>query len=367
MRRIWIAALMVSALTGLISPWISPGVLAQAGPRNEAPLNLSVTFSGYPQANGWFKGPVLLHAQTDDLQASLIYSLDGGPAISGQSVILADPGLHTVVWNACQGTFCRESVTQLIKIEFVRTESLTYNPASHKWSFSGMLTETRQVYLLGMTTQVAKVISRDFYAWVILNVDTEKYQMGRISLGNAQVGDLVRVSISGPFVTRKQVDWNRCQPRDAATCWFGWLYDDGPLSGDWNIPLSPSNEFIHFGHPNPSWEQALFWNTEKVSIADDTAHGRLAPDRQPGNPAPRRPGCLALRGGTPSHCRRIAAHDAAGVPFLVESPGARGARGMHPGGNLSLAEWDALSSGRSRVPSGADGNLLAGNAGLRLL
>jgi hypothetical protein len=328
MRRFWIAALMVSALTGFISPWISPGVLAHAGSRNEAHLNLSVTFSGYLQANGWFKGPVLLHAQTDDPQASLIYFLDGGPAISGQSIILADPGLHTVVWNVCQRTLCLESVTQLIKIEFVRIEPLTYVPALHKWFFSGMVAETRQVYLLGMTTRVAKVISRDFYAWVILNVDTDQYQMGRISLGNAQVGDLVRVSISGPFVTRKQVDWNQCQPREAATCWFGWLYDDGPLSGDWNVPLSPSNEFIHFGHPNPSWEQPLFWNTEKVNVIDD--HAR-SPHDHPDIPTQRWPGCLALRGGAAAPCRRIAAHDAARLPFLAESPVTWDARGLHTG------------------------------------
>ena len=89
-RKFWIAALMVSVLTGLVLPWMSPGVLALAGSRSEAPLNLSVIISGYLQANGWFKGPVLVHAQTDDPQASLIYSLDGGPAISGQSIILAE-------------------------------------------------------------------------------------------------------------------------------------------------------------------------------------------------------------------------------------------------------------------------------------
>jgi len=330
-RRILIAALVVSALTCFAAPGMSPGVLAQAGTQPEAPLNLSVTLTGDLQVNGWFTGPVTARAVTDNPQASLTHSLNGGPAIRGREITLTQPGRYAIAWKVCKGMECRQPFMQYIKIASVKSDGLHYSPALHKWSFGGTVVETRQVYLLGMPTQVAKVQSFDYYAWAVLNLDTENHQLGRIVMGSAEIDDRVVVSISGPFVTRTLVDWNQCQPRDASICQFGWLYDDGPMSGDWNVPLSPSNEFIHYGHPNPSWEQALFWNTEKVSRNDDNAPGFSKPHRDPGNPKPRWFGCLALRGGSATPCRRIAADDAARLPFLVESPVTWGARGLHTG------------------------------------
>ena len=215
-----------------------------------------------------------------------------------------------------------------------------------------------------MTAQVARVLSRDFYAWVILSLDTETPAMGKIVLGSATPGDQVRVSISGSHVMQDRVDWNQCQPAGSPICRFGWLYDDGPLSLDWNIPLSPSNEFIHYSQPNPSWEQALFWNTEKVSLNNEAAPGFSKHHHNPGNPKPRWPGCLALRGGASDPCRQITTNDAAHLPFLVESPGAWSTRGMHAARNLPLAERTASRAGRVRVPPGANGNLLVGSSGM---
>ena len=363
-RRILIAVLVVSALTCFAAPWMTQGVLAQAGSQYETPLNLSVMFSGYLQANGWFKGPLPVQAQTADPQAGITHSLDGGPAVPSSNTTLDPASRHVIIWNACKGALCHDPITQSIQIESVSMEPLTYTPALHKWSFSGTVIEIRQVSLLGMTAQVARVLSRDFYAWVILNLDTETPAMGKIILGSAAPGDQVRVSISGSHVMKDRVDWNQCQPAGSPICRFGWLYDDGPLSLDWNIPLSPSNEFIHYSHPNPSWEQALFWNTEKVSLNDEVAPGLSKHHHDPGNPKPRQPGCLALLGRTPGSCRQITTNDATRLPLLVESPGARGTRGMHSGGNLPLAERTASWAGRVRVPPGADGNLLVGSSGM---
>lgn len=139
--------------------------------------------------------------------------------------------------------------------------------SAQTWSFTGEVLEVRQVERLGFPAQVALVRSADFDAWVIQRMDEGPFE---VVLGNAAVGDRVRVSISGAHVSRNGVDWDLCQPADSNYCRLGWLYDSGPLSGDWNVPISPSNEFIHLGHPNPSWEYALFWETGKLVKADNT-------------------------------------------------------------------------------------------------
>lgn len=153
------------------------------------------------------------------------------------------------------------SFASLVFLVSLAWQGLSFSPPN-TWSFTGLVTETRQVELLGFPVQVARVQSTDFAAWVIQRMDEGYFE---VVLGEARPGDLVRVSLSGPQVSKNGVDWNLCAPADSHYCRLGALYDDGLLALDWNLPLSPSNEFIHFGQPNPSWHQALFWQTEKLS------------------------------------------------------------------------------------------------------
>lgn len=121
-------------------------------------------------------------------------------------------------------------------------------------SFTGLVREIRAVELLGYPATVARIQSDHFSAWVILQLDT-------VTLGHAQVGEQVQVSIRGPHVFRDRVDWTACQPADSDYCRWGALYEDAPLALEWDAPFSPSNEFLHYGHPNPHYSQALYWNT----------------------------------------------------------------------------------------------------------
>jgi hypothetical protein len=145
-------------------------------------------------------------------------------------------------------------------------QGLTFN-APHTWFFTGLVMETRQVRVIGLQARVARVQSAGFDAWVILRTASQSHELPDIVLGEASSGDLVRVSISGPHVSETAVDWDICQPMYSNYCRQGWLYDSGPLSGDWNIPLSPSNEFIHSGNTNLSIAYPLFWNIEVLKDA----------------------------------------------------------------------------------------------------
>lgn len=80
------------------------------------------------------------------------------------------------------------------------------------WSFTGEVVELRQVLVMGLPSEVARVQSADFEAWVILRMDSQSDELPEIILGDVSVGDLVRVSISGAHVSGNGVDWELCQP-----------------------------------------------------------------------------------------------------------------------------------------------------------
>ena len=141
---------------------------------------------------------------------------------------------------------------------------LQYDPVLNKWSFTGTVTEIRHIHAIGMPAQVAYIQSAGFNAWVFQSFETDIRTQPMLRLGRARVGEQVKVSISGAHVIGNQVNWDLCEPRFSLYCKYGWLYDAGPYSPDLGAMVSPSNEFIHFRHPNPSWEQALYWNTERL-------------------------------------------------------------------------------------------------------
>ena len=239
-------------------------------------------------------------------------------------------------------------------------QGLTFS-APNTWSFTGTVTEIRQVFVMGLPSQIALVQSTNFEAWVILRMASQSNELPEIILGDASVGDVVRVSISGSHVSKSGVDWDLCQLLYSNYCRQGGLYDTGPIATDWNVPLSPSNEFIHWGHANPSTEYPLFWNTEKLFIDDDTNSGSPRPHRVPGTFNPGQPACLALRKGNNRACAGIAAGDATRLLLLADSPVKRCARDLHTGRNISVAERFASRTRRVRVPPYIDGNFLAGD------
>jgi hypothetical protein len=266
---ILLSSLLVISLTWLTAPTLSGAVVAQAKAQNQAPFLFNVTFEGDLDAAGWFSGPALLRATADDSQVVITYSINGGPAIQGSEILLAQPGKYQVVWNACKGETCHDSFTQFIKVAFMEAQPLAYDPSKHEWSFTGRVLEVREVSLMGFPGQVAQVQSRFFDPWVVLQVD-------QVSLAEAplKTGQWVRVSIAGAHVSKKAVDWTACASEQRDYCYFGAVLDSGLESPDTDFPLTPSNELIHFGRATPYWwpPAALYWNTasleEKSSQAD---------------------------------------------------------------------------------------------------
>jgi len=165
--------------------------------------------------------------------------------------------------------------------------------------FTGQVLEIREVALLGNTrAQVARVQADFGAAWVILRIEPGRIARNVIALGEAQTGDRVRVFIAGPHVFPELVDWSACRPIASDYCQFGAIYEAAPLSLDWNVPLSPSNEFIHYGHAGPHYANALYWFTSVLDPSRQPHPGDARRDSLEAGPG--RVSCLA---GTP-HERR---------------------------------------------------------------
>jgi hypothetical protein len=231
--------------------------------------------------------------------------------------------------------------------------------ASHTWYFTGIVTETRQVEFYGMAAEVSKVHSTDFDAWVIQRMDTEGPD-GEVVLGSAQPGDHVRVYVTGPHVLKDRIDWSLCG--DTAVCRLGYFYDDALLSLDWNVPLTPSNEFIHLGHPNPSWEQALVWNTEKLIGYDNHAPAIVNPGRVSKNTPTGSAGCRKVCKSCVRLISTFDSNDKGSISRLAEIAISRIHSDSRAGRNPKMAALSAPRTCPVRIRVARGGDCLAGNA-----
>jgi hypothetical protein len=271
LKRIALLSLITLAALFYFMPSMNAAILRNAQPKN--PIRLTVISEGELGADGWYRSPVRVRA-TSTPEAVITYSLNGGEAVVGDELLLDEPGEHSIEWNACKGERCNEGFEQAIKIVTAELRPLSFDPDRREWSFPAQVVAIHEDQLLRSPAQVAKVKARDFEVWVILRID-------RLALADAEVqpGDLVRVWISGPHVSMREIDWSRCtgKPHDLVVseteyvtdteyCSIGDTLDDGLFGLDSGYKLSPSNELIRAGRTARTWRNgALYWRTSLIS------------------------------------------------------------------------------------------------------
>lgn len=270
-RKIILLSLAMLAALFYFMPSLNAAILR--GARTGNPIRLTVVPEGELGADGWYRGAVRVRA-TSTPDAVITYSLNGGEVVSGNELLLDEPGEHAIAWNACDAGRCHDGFEQAIKIVTQELRPLSFDPDRREWSFPAQVIAIREGQLLRSPAQVAKVKARDFEAWVILHID-------RLALANngVQVGDLVRVWIAGPHVSMKEIDWSRCVGKpyhliisdaeyvtDTEYCGMGEVLDGGFISPDLDYKTSPSNELIRAGRAARTWQNgALYWHTSLMT------------------------------------------------------------------------------------------------------
>jgi hypothetical protein len=264
LKRIALLSVITLAALFYFMPSMNAAILRNAQPKNS--IRLTVIPEGELGADGWYRSPVRVRA-TSTPEAVITYSLNGGEAVVGDELLLDEPGEHSIEWNACKGERCNEGFEQAIKIVTADLRPLSFDPDRREWSFPAQVVAIHEGQLLRSPAKVAKVKARDFEVWVILRVD-------RVLLAEdeVQVGDLVRVWISGPHVSMREIDWGQCVKPDELEvtnteyCAIGDTLDDGLLGLDSGYKHSPSNELIRAGRTTRTWQNgALYWRTSLIS------------------------------------------------------------------------------------------------------
>jgi hypothetical protein len=271
LKRIVLLSLITLTALFYFMPSMNAAILRESRPGN--PIRLTVIPDGELGADGWYRGPVRVRA-TSTPEVEITYSLNGGEVVSGSELLLDKPGEHAIEWNACDGGRCHEGFEQAIKIVTADLRPLSFDPDRREWSFPAQVIAIREAQLLRSPAQVAKVKARDFEVWVILHID-------RLALAEdeLQPGDLVRVWISGPHVSMREIDWGQCagKPHDLVVseseyvtdneyCGMGDILDDGLFGLDSGYKHSPSNELIRAGRTARTWQNgALYWRTSLMT------------------------------------------------------------------------------------------------------
>jgi hypothetical protein len=270
-RKIISLSVVMLAALFYFMPSLNAAILHESRPGN--PIRLTVIPEGELGADGWYRSPVRVRA-TSTPEVVITYSLNGGEAVAGNELLLKEPGEHSIEWNACDGGRCNDGFEQAIKIVTAELRPLSFESDRREWSFPAQVVAIREGQLLRSPAQVAKVKARDFEVWVILRIH-------RLALADGEIepGDLVRVWISGPHVSMKEIDWSRCEgkPHDLVVseaeyvtdneyCGMGDVLDGGLESLDLDYKTSPSNELIRAGRTARTWQNgALYWRTSLMS------------------------------------------------------------------------------------------------------
>ncbi len=257
-REFWIWMALLSALIVLATLWLMPTASAAVqhdaesrhAQRENIPLMIYFQTDSATTQDGYFTGAVTAIADTPDNNAVVTYSLDGAPAVEGKQVRLTAPGQHSITWQVCKGQRCEDPDFQELGIADMSALPLRYNAHRGRWLFTGRVLEIHAVNPLGFAGRAAKVQSRYFSAWVLLDVDGT--QVARIE---PAIGDLVSVSISGKHVSQIGVDWSECDVESMRR--LGDLLDAG---GN----VSPSNQLIGYNSVSPHRNDALLWTLDAV-------------------------------------------------------------------------------------------------------
>jgi len=267
---------LLSVLVVLATLWVAPhastAIVRSAVSSHRSEKNIPLLISYRTDArltqDGFFTGAVTAVAETPDPNAVITSALDGAPAVEGNQVLLTPPGWHSIQWQVCKGEHCEDPEFQALKIADMSVLPLRYNAHLRRWSFTGRVMDVQEVNPLGLKGHAAKVQSRHFAAWVLLDLDG--VQVARIT---PAIGDLVGVSLAGAHVSETGVDWRKCD--DDSLRRLGNLVDTSEsVLLDSGQQITPSNLLIGSTSVSPHRNDALLWTLDVVPEPENLIIGK---------------------------------------------------------------------------------------------
>ena len=170
-------------------------------------------------------------------------------------------------------------------------QKLAYDSQKNEWSFTATIIQIKDAYLIGGHGQVALVEyltgpcrgcttttghdGKLDKMWVAVSFGESKYFDGSFYLSDRKLvpGDKIRLSLSGPYVSKSGVNWYACPMDDEYCQWAGLADGNGPTAIDWdNVEINSTNELIWSGHGSSGSGSffgggVLCW---KITVLDDS-------------------------------------------------------------------------------------------------
>lgn len=141
---------------------------------------------------------------------------------------------------------------------------LHYDKSLRQWSLYATVLQVKRVSVWGEPGQGAQIEytldGRDRRTgWAVVSVDYYQERYGYdLANGDVRPGSSLLLSISGPYVSEKGVDWDLC-PWEDDYCRLARFVEGGyPRSVDYdNLEMSPTNTLIRSGFIESHWSWGM--------------------------------------------------------------------------------------------------------------
>lgn len=177
------------------------------------------------------------------------------------------------------------------KIAAQKDQSLSFDPKKNEWSLSATILQFKDVFYMSSPSQIAQVRYLDrrdgtaLRMWIVVSFGGNSWypDVFHFASQKLNIGQKVLLTLSGPYVSKSGVNWDKC-PLDDAFCHAARRAEgNGPIALDWNnVEIVPTNELIWLGHRTSSWwGGALCWKitilSDRISLNSSTSHDLSKP------------------------------------------------------------------------------------------
>jgi hypothetical protein len=146
---------------------------------------------------------------------------------------------------------------------------LYYDPDRNTWTLFATVLQIKKTSIYGFPGEIAQIAySIDGETlrngWIAVRINDYSFLEGDGRSTSINLGQDIRLYISGEYVSVNGVDWEKC-PKGDIYCMHASFVEGGfPKSDDYfGLPLCPSNTIIHSGSIPDDWiNGGLAWRVE---------------------------------------------------------------------------------------------------------
>lgn len=153
-----------------------------------------------------------------------------------------------------------------------RPYGLHYNKDENSWTLYATVLQLKKTSVYGRPGEIAQIEysldgQRLRNGWIVVRIDNYSFVDGTSQVTAIEAGQNVQLYVSGAYVSRSGVDWEKC-PKDDTYCMHAGFVEGGfPKSEDYGgLTLCPSNTIIRSGSVSNDWINGMLaWKVRNLN------------------------------------------------------------------------------------------------------